>query len=112
MDLLFGPFLWTASLLTIVLGFAELAVKVFALVDCCIRPSRAFEAAGKQTKTLWLLITGASALWNLLSPSLVSLINVAGLIASIVYLVDVRPAVRTIGGGRGSGRSKGSSGSW
>jgi Protein of unknown function (DUF2516) len=112
MGLLFGPFLWTASLLTIVLGLIELAVKAFAFIDCCIRPSRAFEAAGKQTKMLWLIITGASALWNLLSPSLVSIINVAGLIASIVYLVDVRPAVRGVGGGRGPRRSKGSSGSW
>ncbi len=112
MGLIAGPFIWTASAITLILGLLELAVKVFALIDCIIRPARAFEAAGKLTKMLWLLMLGAAALWNLLFPGLTSILNVAGLIAAIVYIVDVRPAVRVIGGGKGPGRSSGSSGGW
>jgi Protein of unknown function (DUF2516) len=112
MSFIAGPFIWTASAITLILGLLEIAVKLFALIDCIIRPARAFEAAGKLTKMLWLLMLGAAALWNVLFVGLTSIVNVAGLIAAIVYLVDVRPAVRVLGGGRGSGRSSGSSGGW
>jgi hypothetical protein len=42
-----------------------------------------------------------------------ALVGVASLIATIVYLVDVRPAVRTYSGRRGRrGRSAGDRGGW
>ena len=85
------------------LGLLELgclAVAVWALIDCAIRPTAAFPAAGKLTKPAWLAITGGAALLQFLAPVL-SIFGIAAIVASIVYLVDVRPAVKEVqGGGR------------
>lgn len=84
-----------ASLLLSVVGLAMLAVKLWALVDCATRPTAAFPAAGKLTKPGWLVILGLSVLFGGLG-----MLGLAGLVAAIVYLVDVRPAVRgTAAGG-------------
>ncbi|MGN6475110.1 MAG: DUF2516 family protein [Mycobacteriales bacterium] len=77
----------------LIIALASLVLRIVALVDALLRPEAAFVAAGKQTKGFWLL-----ALF------LGMFITLVGLIAAIVYLVDVRPAVRgtTGGGGRPS----------
>ena len=74
------------------------AVQIWALADCAIRRAAAFPAAGKLSKPAWLGITAAgAAIQGLFGfPSLLALI---GFIASLVYLTDVRPAVREITGG-------------
>lgn len=88
-----------------VLTIAALVVKVWALVDAGVRPSQAYVAADKQTKTVWLVILGLAVALSLLwGGGLFGLFAIAGLIAAIVYLVDVRPAVREVQG-RGKGRS-------
>jgi hypothetical protein len=86
-----------------VLGLVQLAclaVAAWSLIDCAIRPTAAFVAAGKLTKPAWLGITAAAlfALW-LFRP--LSLFGIAAIVAAIVYLVDVRPAVREVQGGGG-----------
>jgi Protein of unknown function (DUF2516) len=79
-----------------------LVVAVWALIDCAIRATAAFPAAGKLTKPAWLAITGVAAVMQLLTPAL-SIFGIVAIVASIVYLVDVRPAVKEIqGGGRWS----------
>ena len=70
----------------------------WALIDCVIRPTKAFEAAGKLTKPAWLAITAIALVLGLLFNPL-SIFGLAAIVASIVYLVDVRPAVREIQGG-------------
>jgi hypothetical protein len=86
-------------------GLIELAclvVAVWALVDCARRATPAFPAAGKLTKPAWLAITGGAVLVQYLFAAL-TLFGIAAIVASIVYLVDVRPAVREVqGGGRWS----------
>lgn len=72
-----------------VIYVATLAVKIWALVDALTRPQGAFVATGKQTKVLWVAILAVAAVTNG-SP----LLGLIGLVAAIVYLVDVRPAVR------------------
>ena len=85
------------ALLTAI-SLAVLVLHVWALVDCVVRPANAFEAAGKLTKPAWLAITGiALALGLLFSP--LGLFGLVAIVASIVYLVDVRPAVKEIQGG-------------
>ena len=42
-----------------------LAVKVFALVDAIRRPSEYFPLIGRQTKLLWVALTGVSVLAGL-----------------------------------------------
>lgn len=67
----------------LVLWLAMLVVKVVALIDCASKPTQAFVSAGKLTKTIWLVILAVSLL-----------LGAIGLIAALVYLLDVRPAVR------------------
>lgn len=84
---------------------ACVAVAVWALIDCATRPTAAFVAAGKLSKPAWLAITAGGLmvllLFNLFGGG--ALFSLAGIIAVIVYLVDVRPAVRAVQGGGGGG---------
>ncbi|MER7414685.1 MULTISPECIES: DUF2516 family protein [Streptomyces] len=95
-------------LLLITLVVAALAV--FAFVDSTLRREDAYRAADKQTKPFWLILLGITALINVL-PFLglmgpIMLLQIIGLIATIVYLVDVRPALKQVtGGGRRRGGS-------
>lgn len=98
------------DLLTAVLFLFSLGVRAFAFVDSLIRPTGAYPAAGKLTKLAWCAILGVGLAVGLLLPGgLISLLNIAGLIAAILYLVDVRPAVREVGK---PGRNQGPYGSW
>jgi uncharacterized protein DUF2516 len=80
------------------LTIGTLILAVWALIDAAIRPTPTYVSAGKLTKPAWLAITGASVALALLFP-LLSMFRLAGLVASIVYLVDVRPAIKESQGG-------------
>jgi hypothetical protein len=68
--------------------------KIFAFVDAAIRPSSAYLAANKLTKVAWLLILGIAALYDVKWGGLTSILTIVGAAAAIIYMVDVRPAVR------------------
>ena len=87
---IFGP----ADLLLLVLGVGALALKLWALVDAITRPGPAFPAVGKLSKPIWIGILAAAVLLG--GTSVLGLFGLIGLIAAIVYLVDVRPAVREV----------------
>lgn len=72
-----------------------LILQVWAAVDAIIRPTPAFVAAGKLTKPAWLVLTLGSLVVGVFF-QLLSVFGIAALVASIVYLVDVRPAVREV----------------
>jgi hypothetical protein len=76
------------------LGLGALALKVWALVDALVRPAPAFEAAGKLTKVAWVLILAVAVLFT--AGDFMGLLGIAATIAAVVYLVDVRPAVRAM----------------
>jgi hypothetical protein len=73
----------------------------FAFVDAAVRRSDAYRAADKKNKAFWVIILGIAAVVMKLF-SVLSFLPVIGLVAVIVYMVDVRPAVREISG-RGGG---------
>jgi hypothetical protein len=75
-----------------------LGVKGFALIDCVRRPAQAFPAVGKQSKVLWLVLTGVAFLTGLLPNMTLNLIGIAGAVAALVYLFDVRPRLIEIMG--------------
>ncbi|HEV2374208.1 MAG TPA: DUF2516 family protein [Streptosporangiaceae bacterium] len=105
------PLFWFFEILSIVaFGFEG-----FALFDVVRRPSRAFAAAGKQTKNLWLIILVVAAvvgLGGILTGASIasSILPIAAFVAAAVYLTDVRPAVRQFQGGGSS--SSGPYGPW
>jgi hypothetical protein len=81
------------DLVFFVLYWGVLALTVWAFVDALIRPAGGFVAAGKLTKPGWAAITGLAALivfWQ--GP--MSFLGLPAVIAAVVYLVDVRPAVK------------------
>ena len=95
----FVGFMWLLSM-------ALILFSGFALIDAAIRREDAYRAADKQSKAFWLIILGLAFVVNLIF-NILSFLPIIGLIATIVYMVDVRPAIKGLPGG---GRSrKGSS---
>jgi hypothetical protein len=84
----------TASITNVIL-LAALVIQVWALVDALTHPAGAYLAAGKLTKPAWLAILGVALVVVLLSGWFGSL-GLAAIIATIVYFVDVRPALRRV----------------
>ncbi|MFJ7061500.1 DUF2516 family protein [Streptomyces griseobrunneus] len=87
------------------LGMLVLAVVAF--VFAATAREDAYRAADKKKKSFWLVILGVAVAVNLLIPML--FLQLAGVVASIVFMVDVRPALKEVSGGGGGGRRDGSS---
>lgn len=79
-----------------VIAVAMLAVKAFALIDAILRPAEAFPAVDKLTKPAWLLILALALVTGILFPAPIGIFAIVGIIAALVYLVDVRPAVAAV----------------
>lgn len=84
------------SLVAEIAYFAVLGMKLFAFVDALTRRADAFPAADKLTKPAWLLILGITVAAALVFPSLLGIISILGIVAALVYLVDVRPALSSV----------------
>jgi hypothetical protein len=104
------PIINTAQdLVLLVLTVAAFGMSVYAFVDALRRPAAAFEYASKRTKTFWSVLLGvATALAFVSIGGRVGLLVILSVVAAGVYLADVRPAVRTYGGGP----SRGPYGGW
>lgn len=89
------------------IGWAILVLQVVALVDAALRPARVYVAAGKLTKPAWVSILAVSLVAVQAFGAGFGIFGLAAAVATIVYYVDVRPALKAIGGGRSR-----SSGSW
>lgn len=72
------------------------AVEAWAFIDAVSRRAEAFEAANKQNKKMWLWILGIALAAHMLFWNPIHLLNMVGAVASLVYLLDVRPAVRYV----------------
>ena len=84
-----------------VLYYGTLGLALWAFVDALLRPAAGYVAAGKLTKPAWLAISGIAALVLFLQGPM-SFLGLPAVVAAVVYLVDVRPAV---GGLRRRGNS-------
>ncbi|MDT0378606.1 DUF2516 family protein [Streptomyces sp. RKND-216] len=96
----------------LVIMLALLCFAVFAFIDAMLRREDAYRATDKKTKGFWLIILGLAVVVNL--PFLgvgLWILKIIGLIASIVYLVDVRPALKQVMGGGGGPKRRGGSSS-
>ncbi|WP_128975979.1 DUF2516 family protein [Streptomyces roseicoloratus] len=92
------------SILSLVIFLVFTGFAVAAFVFAATAREDAYRAAEKQTKKFWLILLGINLVLNLLLPML--FLQIAGLIAAIVFMVDVRPALRQVsGGGRRGGSS-------
>src|SRR5262245_24593624 len=115
LDLMSG----TYSILTLIfllLGLAAFIMTVIALVHAFRTPPRSFAVAGKQTKQLWLIILGFATLFTFAAAvGYIAILGsggifvIAAVIASGIYLADVKPAVNEY---RGGGGNNGPYGPW
>lgn len=91
----FNPFAVESGIL-LVLALVLFAVKAFAFLDALGRPEQVFPAADKQTKKFWLLILGLFLVEHLIFWQVIGLLSLIGTVAALVYLLDVRPTVRSL----------------
>jgi hypothetical protein len=78
--------------LTLLVMFVALAVTIFAFVNSLLYSAESYVAAGKMTKQAWNIILGLAVLIQLVPVGL-WIIRIALIIAALVYLADVRPAL-------------------
>jgi hypothetical protein len=89
------------GLLLAILHWAVVVLAAWALVDALVRPASAYVAAGKLTKPAWGAITALALVFAYFTQVL-SFLWLPAVIAAIVYLVDVRPALRGLRRGNGN----------
>jgi hypothetical protein len=78
-----------------VITIALLITSLWGLIDASTRRAETFEVAGKLTKKGWLLLL-VLALGLELFPILGGIGLFAGAVITLVYLLDVRPAVAAL----------------
>ncbi|MEV0622904.1 DUF2516 family protein [Nonomuraea sp. NPDC050404] len=115
MDMIYLVF----NFLFLVVAVAILGMSIYALVHALRVHANAFISAGKLKKNLWLLILGLATLFSAAGALTyfqtfmlvggaqfigigLGLFSIAAVIAATIYIVDVKPAVKGMGGGRGS----------
>ncbi|MDR1635298.1 MAG: DUF2516 family protein [Bifidobacteriaceae bacterium] len=110
MPFVLGPI----AVLNMVIGLAALALEIAAFVIALKASPAAYIAAGKLSKGAWLAITTVALVVGLAAAPLPAagsngrfggLLSIASVVAALVFLVDVRPALKRYGGS--AGRSQG-----
>jgi hypothetical protein len=76
-----------------------LGIGLWALIHCALQRNDAFSAIGTLSKTLWLAIIAGSMLLGMILWQLGQFFTLISLTASLVYLLDIRPALRDITSG-------------
>ncbi len=103
-----------------VLAVVALGFEAFAFIDAIRRPAQAFVAASKQTKPLWLIITGVATAIGIGTAAKgtvpgsfasIGILSVIAFVAAAIYLADVRPRVKDFRSG-GTGSHMGPYGPW
>jgi hypothetical protein len=86
-----------AELILLLIHWAGAAAGLFAFVHALMQRSDAFTAVDRKTKPIWLAITGGgTAAMALFGLGAGGLFWIAGLVAVLVYIVDVRPRVTEV----------------
>lgn len=84
------------SLIMAVVSLGIFAAQAFAFVDAVTHRPDAYVAADKMTKQAWMIILGVALAAHMLIWSPLHFFNLIGVVAALVYLVDVRPALRSL----------------
>ncbi|WP_024801929.1 DUF2516 family protein [Nocardia sp. BMG51109] len=79
--------------IVLVLWLAALGATIFALVHAVRQRSDAFTAVDKLTKPIWVAILAGALAFLLLARTPVGLLGIIAVVATGVYLADVRPKV-------------------
>jgi Protein of unknown function (DUF2516) len=93
-----GSIVWTIeSEIYFAIWVILFVVKLFALCDAAFRPNQVFVAAGKQTKVIWMAMLGVTMLLHVFDTrTSFGLLALIGAVVALVYLADVRPALKAM----------------
>jgi fucose permease len=93
---------YAAYLISWIIDWAAVPVGVFAFVHALLQKSEAYTAADRMTKQAWVGITigGTLAVWLFSFYKSTSMLWIAGLVAVLVYIVDVRPKLNEVQRGK------------
>ncbi|KQY39175.1 MULTISPECIES: DUF2516 family protein [Nocardia] len=81
------------SLILLILWIGAFGATVFALIHAVRQRSDAFTAVDKMTKPIWLAILGGALVFLLIGIGGLGMLSFIAIIATGVYLADVRPKV-------------------
>ena len=84
------------DLILAVVSLGMFVAQAVAFVDALTHSKEAYVAGDKLTKQAWCIILGLALVAHMLIWSPLSLFNLVGIVAAIVYLVDVRPTLRSL----------------
>ncbi len=80
------------SIVMLVVQLAVLTITIFAFVNSLLYSAESYLAAGKLTKPTWCTILGLGVVLFFV-PIPLALVSIIMLVAALVYLTDVRPAL-------------------
>ena len=80
----------------LIVELALLVVKAFAFVSSLTYSDEAYRAANKLNKAGWSIGLGVGVAVQLVMGGVIGIISLAFTIAALVYLADVRPALRSL----------------
>lgn len=86
---MFDPFAVQNSIMLII-SIALFVAKCVALVDCVTRDEPRFRAIETLPKQTWLILLGLGLFAHILFWDPLGLLNLAGTVAALVYLAQVR----------------------
>jgi len=84
------------SMIEALVSLVMFVAQAFAFIDAISRRADAYVAADKLTKNAWCIILGLGVAAHMLIWSPLSLFNLVGIVAALVYIVDVRPAIQSL----------------
>ncbi|HEY9484362.1 MAG TPA: DUF2516 family protein [Micromonosporaceae bacterium] len=84
-----------------VVTIVALVVEIWALAHCATRRSAAFGAVGSIPKGAWVALTAGALVLTVLFGIVGSALGAIAVAVALVYLLDVRPALRDAVDGRG-----------
>lgn len=80
---------------TLIIWIVFAVLKVWAFIDCLRQRADAFPAVQRQTKTLWVILTGIAALTGLVFDPL-GIVGIAGVVVALIYLFEIKPRIAEI----------------
>ena len=94
----------TVGLVYLALNAILLVFSAWAFVSCLRTRPDAFPAIGRRSKGLWAVLTGLAAFYALggvlVAAAPTGLFAIAATVITAVYMLDIRPKIKEITGGR------------
>jgi len=78
------------------IGLGTLVASAWAFIHCLRTRPDAFPAVGRQSKNVWLGLTGGATLVSLAPFSPIGILGIASIVIASVYLLDIKPKITEI----------------